>query len=240
MKNHRQLKNQLSPSLAKVLKRLHYPIDVILVTVRWYIAYSLSLRNLEEMTLERGISVDHSTIHRWVIKLVPLFEKIFRKHKRPVGISWRMDETYISIKGEWKYLYRAGDKAGKTIDYLLTAKRDKAAALRFFNRAIRQNGAPKRINIDKSGANLAALHDINAQRESAIKIRQIKHLNNIIEQDHRFIKRIIRPMLGFKNFCCAKIILSGIEIMRMIKKGQLRCPGKTTSSPAQQFYSLVA
>ena len=163
----------------------------ILVTVRWYIAYSLSLRDLEEMTLERGISVDHSTIHRWVIKLVPLFEKIFRKHKRPVGISWRMDETYISIKGEWKYLYRAGDKAGKTIDYLLTAKRDKAAALRFFNRAIRQNGAPKRINIDKSGANLAALHDINAQRASAIKIRQILHLNNIIEHVYRFFKCII-------------------------------------------------
>jgi len=212
----------------------------ILVTVRWYIAYSLSLRDLEEMTLERGISVDHSTIHRWVIKLVPLFEKIFRKYKRPVGISWCMDETYVSIKGKWKYLYRAVDTAGKTIDYLLTANRDKAAALRFFNRAIGQNGAPGRINIDKSGANLAALHAVNAQRESAIKIRQVKYLNNVIEQDHRFIKRIIRPMLGFKNFCYAKIILSGIEIMRMIKKGQLRCPGKTTLSPAQQFYSLVS
>ena len=117
----------------------------ILVTVRWYIAYSLSLRDLEEMTLERGISVDHSTIHRWVIKLVPLFEKIFRKYKRPVGISWCMDETYVSIKGKWKYLYRAVDTSGKTIDYLLTANRDKAAALRFFNRASQSDHTLPRI-----------------------------------------------------------------------------------------------
>ena len=239
MKYARQLKNQLSPSLGKVLKRLHYPIDVILVTVRWYIAYSLSLRDLEEMTLERGISVDHSTIHRWVLKLIPLFTKRFRQHKRPVARSWRMDETYIKTKGEWKYLYRAVDTAGDTIDYLLTSKRNKAAALRFFRRAIQNNGAPGKVNIDKSDANLAALHAVNAERESAINIKQIKYLNNIALQDHRFIKRIIRLMLGFKSLHCAKMILSGIEIMHMIKKGQLRCPGKTTASAAQQFYSLA-
>jgi transposase-like protein len=101
----------LPAGIAKVLKRLHYPLDVILLSVRWYVAYSLSLRNLEEMIAERGFEVDHSTVHRWVIKLVPLFEKAFRKHKRPVGKSWRMDETYIKVKGGWKYLYRAVDKA---------------------------------------------------------------------------------------------------------------------------------
>ena len=101
----------LPAGIGKVLKRLHYPLDVILLCVRWYVAYSLSLRNLEEMMAERGFEVDHSTVHRWVIKLVPLFEKAFRRHKRPVGKSWRMDETYVKVKGQWKYLYRAVDKA---------------------------------------------------------------------------------------------------------------------------------
>src|SRR5579862_1383974 len=131
----------LSPVVAKVLKRLHFPVDVILLCVRWYVAYSLSLRNLEEMMAERGIEVDHSTVHRWVIKLVPLFEKALRKHKRPVGKSWRMDETYIKVRGQWKYLYRAVDKAGDTVDFLFWAHRDKAAALRYFEKAIGQHGA---------------------------------------------------------------------------------------------------
>jgi hypothetical protein len=103
----------LPPGIAKVLKRLHYPLDVILLCVRWYVAYSLSLRNLEEMMAERGFEVDHSSVHRWVIKLVPLFEKAFRKHKRPVGKSWRMDETYVKVRGQWKYLYRAVDKVSR-------------------------------------------------------------------------------------------------------------------------------
>jgi hypothetical protein len=114
----------LPAGIARVLKRLHYPLDVILLRVRWYVAYSLSLRNLEEMIAERGFEVHHSTVHRWVIKLVPLFEKAFRKHKRPVGKSWRMDETYVKVKGEWKYLYRAVDKEGKTVDFLLRAHRE--------------------------------------------------------------------------------------------------------------------
>ncbi|MFM0515595.1 IS6 family transposase, partial [Paraburkholderia sp. RL17-373-BIF-A] len=167
----------LPTGVGKVLKRLHYPLDVILLCVRWYVAYSLSLRNLEEMIAERGFEVDHSTIHRWVIKLVPLFEKTFRKHKRPVGKSWRMDETYIKVKGEWKYLYRAVDKEGKTVDFLLRAHRDKAAARRYFEKAIDQNGAPETVTVDKSGANLAALQSINAERETPIKVRQNKYLN---------------------------------------------------------------
>ena len=168
----------LPARIAKVLKRLHYPLDVILLSVRWYVSYSLSLRNLEEMIADRGFEVDHSTVHRWVIKLVPLFEKTFRKHKRAIGKSWRMDETYIKVKGEWKYLYRAVDKAGQTVDFLLRANRNKAAAHRYFEKAIDQNEAPETITVDKSGANLAALQAINAERETPINIRQNKYLKS--------------------------------------------------------------
>src|SRR6201747_1596403 len=118
----------LKPAVACVLKRLHYSLDVILTCVRWYVAYPLSLRQLEEMMAERGVSVDHSTVHRWAIKLLPVLEKAFRRRKRPVGKSWRMDETYIRVKGEWRYLYRAVDKDGNTIDFLLRTHRDEAAA----------------------------------------------------------------------------------------------------------------
>jgi len=147
------------------------------------------LRNLEEMMAERGIAVDHSTVHRWVIKLVPLFEKTFRRHKRPVGKSWRMDETYVKVKGSWKYLYRAVDKAGNTVDFLFRARRDKAAARCFFEKAIAQNGVPETVTIDKSGSNLAALHAVNAERETPIKIRQSKYLNNLVEVRHEVAYR---------------------------------------------------
>jgi transposase-like protein len=163
-------KTSLPPGIGKVLKRLHYPLDVILVCVRWYVAYALSLRNVEEMMAERGVNVDHSTVHRWVIKLMPLFEKAFRQYKRPVGKSWRMDETYIKVGGQWKYLYRAVDKAGSTVDFLLRARRDKVAARRYFEKAIGNNGAPETVTIDKSGANLAALDALNAGREMPVRI----------------------------------------------------------------------
>jgi putative transposase len=191
----------------QVLRRLHYPLDIIVLCVRWDVAYSLSLRNLEEMMAERGIEVDHSSVHRWVIKLVPLFEIAFRRHKRPVGKSWRMDETYAKVKGQWKYLYRAVDRQGNTVDFLLRAHRDKAAASRYFEKAIDQNGEPETITVDKSDANLAALEALNAERLTPIKVRQNKYLNNIVEQDHRAIKRIIKPMMRFKDFRCARIIL---------------------------------
>jgi len=220
----------LNPTLARVLKRLHYPLDVILTCVRWYVAYPLSLRHLEEMMAERGISVDHSTVHRWAIKVLPVLEKAFRRHKRAVGRSWRMDETYVKVRGQWKYLYRAVDKEGNTVDFLLRAHRDKAAARRYFEKSIEQNGEPETVTIDKS---------LNAERETPIKIRQNKYVNNVVEQDHRAIKRRTRPMLGFKNFHCARILLSGIELMHMIAKGQMqdRDIGYTH---AEQFYSLAA
>jgi putative transposase len=228
----------LPPRIGKVLKRLHHPLDVILLWVRWYVAYSLSLRNLEEMMAERGLEIDHSSVHRWVIKLVPLFEKAFRKHKRPVGKSWRMDETYVKVRGQWKYLYRALDKAGNTVDFLLRAHRDKAAARRYFEKAIDRNSEPETITVDKGGANLAALEALNADRSTPIKVRQSKYLNNVVEQDHRAIKRIIKPMMGFKNFRCARIILSGIEVMHMIREGQMK-DALIQRTVAEQFYSLV-
>ena len=229
----------LDPGVARVLKRLHYPLEVILTCVRWYVAYPLSLRHLEEMMAERGIAVDHSTVHRWAIKLLPVIEKSFRRCKRAIGKSWRMDETYVKVRGEWRYLYRAVDKEGKTVDFLLRARRNKAAAQRYFKKSIRQNGVPATVTIDKSGANLAALHAVNAERDTPIKIRQVKYLNNVVEQDHRAIKRITRPMLGFKDFRCARIILSGIEVMHMIRKGQMKTENGSHPSAAEQFYSMV-
>ena len=225
--------------LRKVLKRLHYPLDVMLLCVRWYAAYPLSVRNLEEMMAERGVEVDHSTVHRWALKILPVLAKVFRRHKRPVGRSWRMDETYIRVGKQWKYLYRAVDKLGHTVDFLLTARRDHAAARRFFERAIGLHDVPEKITIDKSGANTAAVHSMVADSGVEIELRQSKYLNNLIEQDHRAVKRRTQTMLGFKDFHCAAKLIAGIETMHMIKKGQLDCPDGKVTSAAEQFYSLA-
>ncbi|ECV3062824.1 IS6 family transposase [Salmonella enterica] len=229
------------PLIRNAFKRLHFPVDIMAQCVRWYLAYSLSLRDLEEMMAERGIHVDHSTLHRRVIRLVPLLDKVFRRHKRAVGRRWRMDETYIKIKGQWKYLYRAVDTAGQTIDFLLTAKRDAASALRFFHKAIRYHCEPEVVTIDKSGANTAALATLNMGKPEAetMTIRQSKYLNNLIEQDHRNIKRRI-PMLGFKSFRRAQTLLAGIELIHMIRKGQCMHPKSQGLSPADSFYRLAA
>jgi len=233
------MKVKMIEALRKVIKRLHYPIEVMLVCVRWYAAYPLSLRHIEEMMAERGVSVDHATVHRWSIKMLPILAAVFRRRKRPVGTSWRMDETYIKVGGEWKYLYRAVDRAGETIDFVLRAHRDLAAARRFFEGAIDLHGVPHKITIDKSGANTAAIAGLCADSGADIEVRRSKYLNNIVEQDHWAIKRIVRPMLGFKNFHCARALIAGIETMHMIKKGQLDCPKVHTSSAATQFYSLA-
>ena len=188
---------------------------------------------------ERGVFVDHSSINRWAIRFLPLLEKVFRKHKHPVGGSWRMDETYIKVKGDWKYLYRAVDKQGKTVDFLLTARRDKAAALRFFDKAMKANGVPEKVTMDKSGANKAAIDEINARGKTPVIVRQVKYLNNIVEQDHRAIKRVTKPMLNFKSFRAAKCVLAGIELMHMIRKGQIMLEGCIELSFADQFYTLA-
>ena len=210
-----------------------------MVCARWYVAYPLSLRHLEEMMAERGVAVDHSTIHRWAIKILPVLAAICRRRKRPVGKSWRMDETYIKVAGQCKYLYRAVDETGDTVDFLLRAKRAHAAARAFFERAIGLHNLPEKIAIDKSGSNKAAIVSIQADSGLTIVLRQSKYLNNIVEQDHRAIKRVTRPMLGFKSFPCARIIIAGIETMHMIRKGQLGDLKDQASSAANLFYLLA-
>ena len=178
---HVQLTNS---TLRRVIKRLHFPLEIMLVCVRWYAAYPLSLRHIEEMMAERGVVVDHATIHRWAIKILPVLAAVMRRRKRPVGKSWRMDETYIKVAGRWKYLYRAVDRAGNTLDFLLRAHRDLAAARAFFERAIDLHDMPEKITIDKSGANTAAVESIQADSGAAVELRQSKYLNNLIEVRH--------------------------------------------------------
>ncbi len=222
-----------------MVQRLHYPLEVMLACVRWYAAYPLSLRNIEEMMTALGVFVDHSALHRWSMKMLPVLAAAFRWRKRPVGRSWRMDENYVKIGGQWKYLYRAVDKGGYTIDFLLRAKRDRAAARAFFERAIELHGVPEKISIDKSGSNTAAIVSIQVDSGLSIQLRKSKYLNNVVEQDHRAIKRITRPMLGFKTFRCARILIAGIEVMHMIRKDQLCGIKDRSSSAANQFYSLA-
>ena len=211
----------------------------MLTCVRWYVAYPLSLRHIEETMAERGVPVDHATIHRWSLKMIPVLAAVLRKHKRIVGSSWRMDETYILVSGQWEYLSRAVDSDGKTIDSLLSAKREPIALSRKRRADAALHGAPRKITIDKSGANKAAVVATAIEVDQPIELRQIKYLNNLIEKDHRAIKRIVRPMLGFKSWPCACILIAGIETMHMIKKGQPNSPKSTTASAAEQFYSLA-
>ncbi len=226
--------------MAISFKGAHFPPEVILMGVRWYLAYPLSTRHVEELMEERGVNVDHSTINRWVVKYSPQLEEEFHRRKRPVWVSWRLDETYIRVKGAWVYLYRAVDKLGQTIDFLLTERRDQKAAKRFLTKAISRNGTPEKINIDKSGANAAAIVSYNAEHNTTITIRKNKYLNNIVEQDHRGVKRVTRPMLGFKSFEAAQSTLTGIELMRMLRKGQLEGDEVEGLSAAEQFYALAS
>jgi transposase-like protein len=204
-------------------KGCHFPKDIILMCIRWYVAYPLSYRHVEELMEERGVSLDHATVNRWVEKYSPALEAKFRKIKQPIGKSWKMDETYINVKGVWVYYYRAVDKAGQTIDFFLSRTRDTEAAKDFFKKAIGSSGQPEKVNMDKSGANLAGLHEVNQglPQDHQIIIRQVKYLNNMIEQDHRGIKRITKPMLGFKSFTCAKSTLAGIILNTRLLFGQL-------------------
>ena len=151
-----------------------------------------------------------------------------------------MDETYVRIRGKWAYLYRAVDKAGHTIDFLLTPTRDRDAAEAFLRKAILTQGLPEKITIDKSGSNTAAITHYNQTHKTAIVIRHSKYLNNIVEQDHRAVKRLTRPMLGFKSFWSARCTIAGIETMHAIRKGQLLTAENEPQTPAEQFYALAA
>jgi transposase-like protein len=227
--------------MAISFKGAHFPPEVILMGVRWYVAYPLSTRHVEELMEERGVDVDHATINRWVIKYSPQLEEAFHRRKRPVWVSWRMDETYMKVKGQWRYLYRAVDKQGQTIDFLLTEHRDEEAALRFLKKAIRRHGVPEKITIDGSAANEAAIKSYNEEYGTTIVIRKTKYLNNIVEQDHRGVKRVTRPMLGFKAFDAAQATLAGIELMHMMKKKRLRVGAADEGrSAAELFYAIAA
>ncbi len=221
-------------------KGAHFVKDMILTCVRRYVAYPLSYRQVEELMQERGMSVDHVAFNRRVVKYSPQLEATFHRRKRPVWLSWRMDETYIKVKGQWRSLYRALDKSGQTIDFLLTEQRDAQAATRFLTKAIRRHGVPEKITIDGNEANVAAIRGFNEAHGTAIIIRPVKWLNNIVEPDHRGVKRITRPMLGFKSFDTAQCTLAGIELMHMLRKGQIEEGVEQGLTPAQQFYSLAA
>lgn len=223
-------------------KGAQYPKAAILYAVFFYVRYAVSYRDLEEIMAERGVAVDHATLNRWVVKYAPLIAATAKARKRATAKSWRMDETYIKVRGKWTYLYRAVDRDGQTLDFMLSEHRDTAAARRFFKQAISTNGVPDRVVIDKSGANLAGLQCLNVilkftNAGRIIKILQVKYLNNILEQDHRFIKQITGPMLGFKAFHSATATLAGIEVAHMIRKRQF---GENGLSAFKQFAGLAA
>ncbi|MBD1849129.1 IS6 family transposase [Leptolyngbya sp. FACHB-711] len=226
-------------STASLFKWRHFLPEIILLNVRWYCRYSLSYRNLEEMMQERGVEVDYSTINRWVLKYSPELDKRVRLHLKPTNDSWRVDETYIKIKDMWKYLYRAVDSQGNTLDFMLSAKRDSKAAARFFRKVLKAQHtvAPRVINVDKNAAYPMAMEALKDDETIAqeTKLRQVKYLNNRVEQDHRNIKRITRPMMGFKSFNSARRTLRAIEAMNMIRKGQVKGIEKGSSVSQAKF-----
>jgi len=208
-------------------KGAHFPKDVILYAVFFYVRYGVSYRDLEAIMEERGVKVDHSTLDRWVINYSSSLALAAKKIKRTVATSWRMDETYIKVKRKWVYLYRAVDKFGDSVDFMLSERRGETAATAFFKQVIDANGFPRKVVMDKSIANYVRLENINfllmlAGLISFVEILQkVKYLNNLIEQGHRFIKKITNPMMGFKTFHSAKATIDGIETAHMIRMGQL-------------------
>jgi transposase, IS6 family len=211
-------------------KGRQFTAAVILWAVRWYLMFPISYRDLELMLLDRGVAVDHSTIFRWIQAYAAELEKRIRPHLRLSNGSWRVDETYVRVKGRWTYLYRAVDSRGQTIDFLLSAKRDTAAAKRFFRKALAQPHTvnPRTITVDNNPAYPKAVTEMkqNAELWRRSRLRRVKYLNNIVEQDHRRIKRLIRPGLGFGGFWTARRTLTGMEAMAMIRKGQIRNIGR--------------
>ena len=209
-----------------IFKRRHFKYEIIIWAVRWYCKYGISYRDLEEMLTERGVEVDHSTIYRWVQYYAPkILDKLKWYWKPQLGFSWRVDETYVKVKGKWVYLYRALDKNGDTIDFYLSSTRNSNAAKRFLSKALRsipRDAHPITINTDKNPAYGKAITTLKAEGECSIELehRQVKYLNNIIESDHGKLKRLIKPTLGFKSMKTAYATIKGFEIMRMFKEGK--------------------
>jgi IS6 family transposase len=212
---------------------------LILCAVRWYLRYSLSLRDVEELLLERCLEADHTTVWRWVQRYGPELEQRMRRHLKPTNKSWRVDETYLKVKGRWCYLYRAIDSAGATIDFLLSAFRDAHAAKRLFRKALsgRSHPQPRVINTDLAPIYGAAITDIKKEGilRRRCRHRPVQYLNNILEQDHRAIKRRVNAKQGFREFQAAWRTIQGYEAMNMIRKGQARWVGGTNVRRQIQF-----
>jgi transposase, IS6 family len=216
---------------------------IILCAVRWYLRYSLSLRDVEELLEERCLEADHTTVWRWVQRYGPELEQRLRRHLKPTNSSWRVDETYVRVKGRWCYLYRAIDSAGATIDFLLSAKRDADSAKRLFRRALgaRSHPQPRVINTDLAPIYTSAVPAI--KKEGTLRgrclHRPVQYLNNIIEQDHRAIKRRVNAKQGFRDFQAARRTIRGYEAIHMIRKGQVRWVGGTDVRRQNQFINNV-
>ena len=225
-----------------LFKWKHYQPEIILLTVRWYLRYKLSFRDLVEMMEERGLSIAHTTIMRWVHQYGPELDKRIRRHLKQTNDSWRVDETYIKVKGQWMYLYRAVDSEGNTIDFYLSKNRNTKSAKRFFKKALAFShvSTPRVITVDKNPAYPVAIEELKEEKKipEGIQIRQVKYLNNIVEQDHRFIKRRVLPMLGFKSFNTATSILSGVEAMHMIKKEQIDLRDQSIQNQKEFIHQL--
>jgi putative transposase len=211
-----------------VFKGRHFDWSVILLCARWYLAYNLSLWNLEEMMAERGIFVDHATVHRWTVHYAPLLLERFNRWKRAVTRRWHMDEAYLKVRGRWMYLYRAIESNGDTVEFWFSERRNLTAAKRILSKALKRHGRPERIVIDGSQTNQEAIlscdttdpfQDRSRRKLKPIRIRQSAYLNNRIEQDYRSVKRRIRLMLGFKSMASARAILGGIEMVHMLRMG---------------------
>ena len=231
--------------MEELFKGRHFDQEIVILCVRWYLSYKLSYRDLVAMMNERGIDLAHTTILRWVQHYSPEFEKRWKRFARSVGGSWRMDETYIRIKGEWMYLYRAVDKAGKTVDFYLSRKRDVNAAKAFLRKAMQRERVPTKITLDAYAASHRAVADLKDRCElpKRVVVRSCKYLNNRIEQDHRRVKQRLRPMLGLKSFRTAAVVIGGIELAEKIKKGQFKIGklgGRTARMPEIWQAALAA
>ena len=219
--------------------------EVIIVAVRWYLTYPLSYRQVCDMLRDRGVRVDPSTIMRWVVRYAPEFEKRWRKYERPVGLSWRCDETYIKVTGEWTYLYRAVDENGKTVDFFLGRQRDVRAAKTLFRHAFLKHGDPLSITLDAYAASHRAVRELKESGEifyQKMRVRCCAYLNNMVEQDHRRVKGRIQSMLGFQCFENARTVIAGIEFAAKIKKQQydLRRLGGKDASHAEMWQRAMA
>ncbi|MGF1438361.1 IS6 family transposase [Bacillus thuringiensis] len=224
-----------------LFKWKHYQPDLILLTVRWYLRYNLSFLDLVEMMKKRGLSISHTTIMCWVHQYGPELEKRIRRHLKQTNDSWRVDETYIKVKGQWMYLYRAVDSQANTIDFCLSKTRDQKAAKRFFKKALRSFhvSKPRVITVDKNPAYPIAIEQLKKEKSipDGMQLRQQKYLNNVVEQDHRFIKQRIRSMLGLKSLDTDISILSEVEPMHIIKKEQII---QNQKEFVHQLFGLVA